>query len=42
MTRRHTWWVKTPAVGMAPSACLSEIFLAGGRDDERDPGLPAC
>ncbi|MFG3659776.1 hypothetical protein [Streptomyces sp. NPDC047706] len=38
----HTWWVKTPAMGMAPSAYMSEIFLVGGRDDERDAGLPTC
>ncbi|MFE0450084.1 hypothetical protein ACFW2D_02060 [Streptomyces sp. NPDC058914] len=38
----HTWWVKTPAVGMAPSAYMSEIFLVGGGDDEPDAGLPTC
>lgn len=38
----HTWWVKTPAAGMAPSAYMSEIFLVGGGDDERDSGLPNC
>lgn len=38
----HTWWVKTPAVGMAPSAYMSEIFLVGGGNDERDSGLPDC
>ncbi|MGW1541927.1 hypothetical protein ACWCPM_17135 [Streptomyces sp. NPDC002309] len=38
----HTWWVKTPAVGMAPSAYMSEIFLVGGGDNERDAGLPTC
>ncbi|MFJ4468068.1 hypothetical protein ACIP2X_11420 [Streptomyces sp. NPDC089424] len=38
----HTWWVKTPAVGMAPSAYMSEIFLVGGGNDERDAGLPTC
>lgn len=38
----HTWWVKTPAAGMAPSAYMSEIFLVGGGNDEPDTGLPAC
>ena len=38
----HTWWVKTPAVGMAPSAYMSEIFLVGGGDNEPDTGLPTC
>ncbi|MFD6225646.1 hypothetical protein ACFWFZ_01985 [Streptomyces sp. NPDC060232] len=38
----HTWWVKTPAVGMAPSAYMSEIFLVGGGNDEPDSGLPNC
>ncbi|SNX58345.1 hypothetical protein SAMN06272735_2835 [Streptomyces sp. TLI_55] len=38
----HTWWVKTPASGMAPAAYMSEIFLVGGGDDERDSGLPVC
>ncbi|MEV7595055.1 hypothetical protein ACIPRL_11970 [Streptomyces sp. NPDC090085] len=38
----HTWWVKTPAVGMAQSAYMSEIFLVGGGNDERDSGLPNC
>lgn len=38
----HTWWVKTPAVGTAPSAYMSEIFLVGGANDERDSGLPNC
>ncbi|MFE6905346.1 hypothetical protein [Streptomyces erythrochromogenes] len=38
----HTWWVKTPAVGMAKSAYMSEIFLVGGGNDEPDSGLPTC
>ncbi|MFJ3976377.1 hypothetical protein [Streptomyces sp. NPDC090021] len=38
----HTWWVRTPAVGMARSAYMSEIFLVGGGDDEPDSGLPTC
>ncbi|MFF7205848.1 MULTISPECIES: hypothetical protein [unclassified Streptomyces] len=38
----HTWWIKTPAMGMAPSSYMSEIFLVGGGDDERDSGLPIC
>ncbi|MEU6229533.1 hypothetical protein [Streptomyces sp. NPDC047042] len=38
----HTWWVKTQAMGMAPSAYMSEIFLAGGGNDEPDSGLPNC
>ncbi|MFB9391825.1 hypothetical protein ACFPM3_04285 [Streptomyces coeruleoprunus] len=38
----HTWWIKTPAVGMAPSVYMSEIFLVGGGNDERDSGLPVC
>ncbi|MER7575756.1 hypothetical protein [Streptomyces sp. NPDC126514] len=38
----HTWWVKTPQVGMAPSSYMSEIFLVGGGNDERDSGLPTC
>ncbi len=38
----HTWWVKTPAVGMAPSSYMSEIFLVGGGNDEPDTGLPNC
>ncbi|MDX6764212.1 MULTISPECIES: hypothetical protein [unclassified Streptomyces] len=38
----HTWWVKTPAVGMAKSAYMSEIFLVGGGNDEPDSGLPNC
>jgi hypothetical protein len=38
----HTWWIKTPAVGTAPSSYMSEIFLVGGGNDERDSGLPIC
>ncbi|MEU5146648.1 hypothetical protein AB0G42_05520 [Streptomyces yangpuensis] len=36
----HTWRVRTPAVGTARSAYMSEILLAGGGDDEPDSGLP--
>ncbi|MFD5621204.1 hypothetical protein [Streptomyces yangpuensis] len=38
----HTWWVRTPPVGMARSAYMSEIFLVGGGNDEPDSGLPNC
>ncbi|MFF8847845.1 hypothetical protein ACF08N_34910 [Streptomyces sp. NPDC015127] len=38
----HTWWIKTPAVGMVPSLYMSEIFLTGGGNDEPDTGLPIC
>lgn len=38
----HTWWVRTPEVGMAKPAYTSEIFLVGGGNDEPDTGLPTC
>jgi hypothetical protein len=38
----HTWWVKTPPSGMVPALYMSEIFLVGGGNDERDSGLPVC
>lgn len=38
----HTWWVRTPEVGMAKPAYMSEIFLVGGGNDEPDTGLPTC
>ncbi|GKQ35081.1 hypothetical protein [Streptomyces sp. A012304] len=38
----HTWWVRSPASGMAPTRYMSEIFLVGGGNDEPDSGLPVC
>ncbi|CAM5681165.1 hypothetical protein SGLAM104S_06245 [Streptomyces glaucescens] len=31
-----------PALGMVPALYMSEIFLVGGGNDERDSGLPVC